>query len=324
MSGQTTDPGNRSAAEIERDVETTRARVSGTLEELREKASPGQLFEQALDYARHSGGPDFARNLGQSIRDNPIPVLLIGAGIGWLMMAGPSSGGNGQGWRHDRDVRTRRGGTAHAGAPQRDDNLSSAARGVGAAAGRAASAASEAAAGGSAAVGSAYEGVAHGAARLRETAGDVADAAAGTLRDAREVATENLAWAREETRRGLHWLTDEQPLVLGAVGLAVGAALGAILPGTEAENRLMGEARDDLVSRGTEAVEEGYRQAKEAVSEEVERARERIGEGEVASGLAEAARNLAEKARDAVPAAEDGAPQDAPRRPEDRPPASRP
>lgn len=318
MSGQTTDPGQRSAAEIERDVETTRARVSGTLEELREKASPGQLFEQVLDYARHSGGREFARNLGQSIRDNPMPLLLIGAGIGWMMMSGPSHGANGRGWRHERDVRSWRGGSgrsAHDGTSHGDGNLSEAARGVGAAAGRAASAVSEAASGVGAAAGSAYEGVAQGASRLRETAGEVADSAAGTLRDAREAAGEHLAWAREETRRGLHWLTDEQPLVLGAVGLAVGAALGAILPGTEAENRLMGEARDDLVSRGTEAVEEGYHRAKEAVSEEVDRARERIGEGEVATGLAEAARNLAEKARDAIPAAEEGAPRDPPGRP---------
>ncbi|MFC7478747.1 DUF3618 domain-containing protein, partial [Dankookia sp. GCM10030260] len=44
----TTDPGNRSAAEIEREVEQTRAGLTNTLDELRERASPGQLFEQAL------------------------------------------------------------------------------------------------------------------------------------------------------------------------------------------------------------------------------------------------------------------------------------
>ena len=89
MSGSyATDPNNRSSAEIEREVEATRAGLTETLDELRDRASPGQLFEQALDYARTSGGAEFARNLGQSVRDNPLPLLLIGAGIGWLMMSG--------------------------------------------------------------------------------------------------------------------------------------------------------------------------------------------------------------------------------------------
>ena len=88
MSGSATDPGDRSSAEIEREVEATRARLTDTLEELRDRTSPGQLFEQAVDYFRSSGGTDFARNLGASVRDNPLPVLLIGAGIGWLMMSG--------------------------------------------------------------------------------------------------------------------------------------------------------------------------------------------------------------------------------------------
>src|SRR5829696_4956251 len=88
MSGSSaTDPGDRSSAEIEREVESTRARLTGTLEQLRDRATPGQLFEQVLDYAKQSGGTDFARNLAAAVRDNPLPVLLIGAGIGWLMLS---------------------------------------------------------------------------------------------------------------------------------------------------------------------------------------------------------------------------------------------
>jgi hypothetical protein len=95
MSGGTTDPGNRSSAEIEREVEDTRASLAGTLEQIRDRASPGQLFEQALDYAKQSGGGDLARNLGASVRDNPLPLLLIGAGIGWLMLSDRRGGTGG-------------------------------------------------------------------------------------------------------------------------------------------------------------------------------------------------------------------------------------
>jgi hypothetical protein len=45
----TTDPGSRSAAEIEREVEQTRASLTDTLDKLRKRTSPGQLFQQGLD-----------------------------------------------------------------------------------------------------------------------------------------------------------------------------------------------------------------------------------------------------------------------------------
>lgn len=83
-----TDPGNRSAAEIEQDVERTRAGLARTLDELRDRLSPGQVLDQIAVWAKGSGGAEFARNLGNQVRDNPLPVLLIGAGIGWMMMGG--------------------------------------------------------------------------------------------------------------------------------------------------------------------------------------------------------------------------------------------
>jgi len=81
-----TDPGSRSAAEIEQEVERTRAGLARTLDELRDRLSPGQVLDQIAVWAKGSGGADFARNLGNQVRDNPLSVLLIGAGIGWMMM----------------------------------------------------------------------------------------------------------------------------------------------------------------------------------------------------------------------------------------------
>ncbi len=86
-----TDSDNRSSADIEREVERTRARLSDTLDELRDRMSPGQVVDQLVDYARDTGGGEFVRNLGRSMRDNPLPILLIGTGIAWLMLGGGPS-----------------------------------------------------------------------------------------------------------------------------------------------------------------------------------------------------------------------------------------
>lgn len=87
----TTDPGNKSSAQIEREVEGTRARLTNTIEELRDRVSPGQMMEEAVSYFRGSGGNEMVQNLGRQLRDNPMPALLIGAGIAWMMLGSRSS-----------------------------------------------------------------------------------------------------------------------------------------------------------------------------------------------------------------------------------------
>ena len=54
---------------------------------------------------------------------------------------------------------------------------------------------------------------------------------------------------------------EQQPLLLGAIGLAVGAGIAAALPGTAAENRLMGDTSDVVKSEVKGLVDEKSRQA---------------------------------------------------------------
>lgn len=81
---ESTDPGNKTPAEIEAEVEATRSRVSNTLDEVQGRLAPGPLFEELLAFARQRGGTDMARNLARDVRENPLPFLLIGAGVAWL------------------------------------------------------------------------------------------------------------------------------------------------------------------------------------------------------------------------------------------------
>jgi hypothetical protein len=56
-------------------------------------------------------------------------------------------------------------------------------------------------------------------------------------------------------------LLRREPLVLGAVGLAIGAALGALLPETRFEKEHLGEQEDRLRKAGAEAASSAIRRA---------------------------------------------------------------
>lgn len=75
------------SARLEREAEETRWQLSGTLEELRGRMTPGRVVDQVIDYTRDSPAADFFRNLGREVRENPLPVVMIGIGIGWLLLA---------------------------------------------------------------------------------------------------------------------------------------------------------------------------------------------------------------------------------------------
>ncbi len=79
------------------------------------------------------------------------------------------------------------------------------------------------------------------------TAAQSAREALAGARQAADRGVERVRSRSREARQTYARLLDEQPLVLGIVGVAAGAALGATLPASEAEDRALGGARDELV-----------------------------------------------------------------------------
>jgi Protein of unknown function (DUF3618) len=82
-----TNSGSKSADEVQREVRQSRAEVEDALEAIQDRLSPGQMFDQAVNYLRGSGGNEFMRNLGATVRDNPVPLALLGTGLAWLMFS---------------------------------------------------------------------------------------------------------------------------------------------------------------------------------------------------------------------------------------------
>lgn len=81
----------RQSDQLEQEAEQTRAQLAVTLAELRARMTPGQVIDSVADYASEGPAAEFLNNLGREIRENPLPLLLIGIGIAWLVVASSRS-----------------------------------------------------------------------------------------------------------------------------------------------------------------------------------------------------------------------------------------
>ncbi|MER8508038.1 hypothetical protein NKJ09_04225 [Mesorhizobium sp. M0189] len=254
---------DKSAAELERDADIARARVADTADSIRSKMTPGQLIDEFTGMFSGEGSAMLS-NLKTQVRDNPLPLTLVGAGLAWLMLGKGTSvdssalGAYSTGREHDatRNFSDQRGlGGAWQGS--RGDEygaegegsagsmLSDAARSVASVAGGATEAVADVASG-------AKE-------RLTSTAGQVGSAATDITGRVRQSAQD---------------LFQREPLAMAAVGLAVGTAIGVMLPHTAAEDAQLGPYRDKLRDSAEEVFEEGVEQAKQVAAEAYETVKE--------------------------------------------------
>jgi hypothetical protein len=70
---------------IEQDINRSRTALNDTIERLGGKLSPGQIVDEVLGVAQGQFGK-FTANAGRQVRDNPLPLLLIAAGVGMYIM----------------------------------------------------------------------------------------------------------------------------------------------------------------------------------------------------------------------------------------------
>jgi ElaB/YqjD/DUF883 family membrane-anchored ribosome-binding protein len=350
----TTDPGNRSAADIEADVEQTRVRVAQTIDALRDSMSPGQIMDQVVDYARTSGGAEFTRNLGAQVRDNPLPIMLIGAGIGWLLLSNGNKSGtavtNVQPVSPQRMLpppppSTRMHVVHQSSGPgimERASQATAAVRdgveqtatSVGSTVGQAASSVGGAISAAASSVGNAISGAASSMGNAASSAAGTVSGVAGSVasslgsahdqaraygHDASHAAGQGMYAAAgsvnqfgqqvggmgnqlgDQLRHGWNRASTEQPLLLGALGLALGAAIGALLPRTQTEDRLMGETSDAVTRQLGAVAQDQYEQAKEVVAEHVGEVREKVsGNAPSVSSLGDAVVDAAHSLGDKV------------------------
>lgn len=100
---------DRSADQIRRDIEGTRSDLHATIDALERRLSVGQVVDELWNRVggRRSIG-SAASGIGDSLREHPVPLALMGLGVAWLAVerstAGRSRKTNGETWdRRDRE-----------------------------------------------------------------------------------------------------------------------------------------------------------------------------------------------------------------------------
>jgi hypothetical protein len=221
-------------------IKDTRAGIDQTLHTLEDKLSPGELWDQALRWSE--GLRDFSTNLGRFVRENPIPSTLMGFSLAWLMVAS-----------------SRRIGQA---------DISR--------------------------MGSRLQGkYAEVKSSLRGTAEEAGDRMAGMTEDLRHRGEqlreqgqewkESLLGQGQELKERLQSGTSElsaRPVLLSALGLAIGAVVAMSLPVSRTEEEVIGEPGRRMYRKASQAVGEQLERGREAVSAAADAARDKFaGQG---------------------------------------------
>lgn len=202
----------------------------------------------------------FTQSLDGAIRENPISAALIGMGLLWMFVG------------RDRIA------AAINIVPQ---------------AGRAgAGAVSAAASGVSSFVGGAAEGL-PSKDGIAEQAGGIAAAAKDRATNLSDSATS----IAEAGQGQMAEFFEKQPLLLGAVGLAIGAGVGASFGSTDSENELFGAAAETVKSAVSETVGERAEATLAKIQDEAER------QGLTPVKAQEGLRTLADNVKDAASSA---------------------
>ena len=251
--------------QIEQDINRSRHALNDTIEQLGGKLSPGQIVDEAMGLMQGQFGK-LGANLGRQVRDNPIPLLLIGAGIGMLALANrnghaqPHQSISDEDWRAEHHFRkverareslTRTADETEHGFSHRLHEAQAAALDLKQHAGEAVDAFK-------ARVTRTIEGLERRAASVRDSVQSGVSRAGAFVSDQAKHAGAMAHDAKDQA--GAFY--NDNPLAAGSIGLAIGALIGSLTPLSSMERDGLHDVADrtakaaaDLAERGADAVQ---------------------------------------------------------------------
>ena len=306
---------------LEREADVKRANLNRTLNEVEQRFSPNHLMEQTVEYFGEHGG-DLAQSVSRSIRDNPLPLLLTGVGIAWLISSQSQRSDNrypDSGYRDsltewdERGSRFSQARSAYARtnrpigdlpSESNDDSLFDSAESMLDSARQSVQSMAEKTGQWrdelDGKIKSLKQGAEESADEFRErvihTSVEHAEHMEYQYRQAQqtgqqlytrgrqhaqtaaeagqELYTRGRQQAQSATETARNFM-QEQPLVAGALGIAAGALIGALLPSTRTEDELVGSQADSIKSAAARRAESASEVTASKLSDSVQTLREK-------------------------------------------------
>lgn len=233
------DSSRPSSSQVAHEAEDTRANLASTLEQLRYNLRPENVMDEVVSNAR-AGVASVADNIAGAARQYPIAAMVLATGSALVtsLFAKPSRTGSSPSGRR---------GPAGLSPALRD----------------------RPAPGSTAAA----ETVRDGVGNVKQRASMAYASTSAQAGDALRSVSRYLPNDGREVRSKLSNLLEEQPLILGVIGLAVGAAIGAALPMSETEDSLMGGTAHRVRETAQDAVRQEYEGIRAAAGEAVDKVR---------------------------------------------------
>jgi hypothetical protein len=267
------------SAQLRREADAARVGLADTLGQLRHGMAPSALSGEALTLAKDTS-LSLVRSLSEQARANPVPALLIGAGLVMLLTRTTGSDVASVAGSALRTAASTGAGAARQAASAAGQAVKGAASSAAGAASAAATAAGDAvldtAERAATSVGekvgalrervsgeveAAGEAASERYAAVREKMHDAADQGRRTLHDRQDQAQGLAQEARnraqsmaDETGQSIKHLLEGQPILMAALSAALGAAVGAALPLSRQEKELLGGVGASAVGAGREAL----------------------------------------------------------------------
>lgn len=265
---ETTDPLNReresspennrrSVEDIERDIHRTQREMSRTIDSIQYRLSPEYMKSRARTRMKET-----SKGMLDRIRENPVATAVTGLGL-YMLFRGGSSESSSQESAFGEDYIMI---CDACGVPvdyhrEQGHNFVERARD------RASELGSEA-----------QHRIADAAHNVGDRASEAAHSVSERASHAKESLQHSASRARQrarQTSRRVQQRFDQDPLLMGAIGIAAGALLGALIPESDKERELMGDARERVLDRAGqfarekgEKVREVAEHAKDAAVEE--------------------------------------------------------
>ena len=242
-------------AELEREADMARDALEDTLLELEQRFSPSELIDRFTSAVKQNSG-EFGTNLLTQVRNNPVPSIMAGIGLAWLMAS-------------SKQPPAARSGEHTRGLGDRFASAMDSVRG-------AAESARETVYGATESAREQADGVADLARNAASATTEAASRAADSARRTGDSLRRASAAGAQSVAEGYSYLSREQPLLLGAIAIVAGAAIGALLPGTRTEDEWIGGTSDAAKTRLKDQAKQRFDDLRETGAEIAEAARETL------------------------------------------------